>query len=187
MTTDLLDPRLDLLSEQYVLVQAWKKTAAYIRYHNWFADTLALDRAAVNLPHFLEGLAERLQEPECWSNTPMRIVPAPKSQEWRVNEIGRWGPRPKEEIAKKMRPLAHVVLEDQVAATALMMCLADRVETLQGDPTLSIDEPQNLSVVTSYGNRLFCGKVGGVLQHRWGSAKLYRSFFQDYQQFLARA
>jgi len=33
MAADLLEPRLDQLSEEYVLVQAWKKTAAFIRYH----------------------------------------------------------------------------------------------------------------------------------------------------------
>ena len=44
MSTDVLEPRLDLLRQEYVLVQAWKKTASYIRYHNWFSDTLELDR-----------------------------------------------------------------------------------------------------------------------------------------------
>ena len=56
MVPEQLEPCLELLREEYVLVQAWKKTAAYIRYHNWFSDTLALDRAAglaVNLPAFL--------------------------------------------------------------------------------------------------------------------------------------
>jgi len=39
MATDSLSPSLDLLSEEFVLVQAWKKTAAFIRSHNWYADT----------------------------------------------------------------------------------------------------------------------------------------------------
>lgn len=54
MRQRLLGPRLDLLQKEYVLVQAWKKTASYIRYHNWFSDTLELDRAAINLPRFLD-------------------------------------------------------------------------------------------------------------------------------------
>jgi len=186
MTVEYLYPDLGLMSEQYVLVQAWKKTSSYIRYHNWFADTLALDYAAVNLPQFLEGVSKRLLDPEGWVNTPLRIVPAPKSQEWLVHKSGEWKPRKSGETAKKMRPLAHVDIEDQVAATALMMCLADRVETMQGDPKLPIDEPGNRQNVTSYGNRLYCGKSGVALHHRWGSTKLYRGFFQDYQQFLAR-
>ena len=92
MVPEQLEPRLQLLREEYVLVQAWKKTASYIRYHNWFSDTLALDRAAVNLPAFLGELHKRLQSPESWQNDPLRIVPAPKSQRWRVRE-GVWGAR----------------------------------------------------------------------------------------------
>ena len=84
MVPEQLEPRLELLREEYVLVQAWKKTAPYIRYHNWFSDTLALDRAAVNLPAFIGELRERLQSSESWQNDPLRIVPAPKSQRWRV-------------------------------------------------------------------------------------------------------
>lgn len=34
----------------------------------------------------------------------------------------------------ELRPLAHVSLRDQVVTTAIMLCLADLVETLQGDP-----------------------------------------------------
>ena len=66
MVPERLKPSLELLREEYVLVQAWKKTASHIRYHNWFSDTLALDRAAVNLPAFLGELRERLQSPEGW-------------------------------------------------------------------------------------------------------------------------
>ncbi len=91
MVPEQLEPRLELLREEYVLVQAWKKTASYIRYHNWFSDTLALDRAAVNLPAFIGELRERLQSSESWQNDPLRIVPAPKSQRWRVRE-GVWEP-----------------------------------------------------------------------------------------------
>ena len=31
MVPEQLEPRLELLREEYVLVQAWKKTASYIR------------------------------------------------------------------------------------------------------------------------------------------------------------
>ena len=137
MVPERLEPRLRLLSEEYVLVQAWKKTASYIRYHNWFFDTLALDREAVNLPAFLGELRKRLQSPENWQNDSLRIVPAPKSQRWRVRE-GVWEPIGKGATSARLRPLAHVSLADQVVATALMLCLADRVETLQGDPRRSV-------------------------------------------------
>ena len=40
--------------------------------------------------------------------------------------------------------------------------------------------------MVSYGNRLFCDAMGGQLRHRWGSAKLYRAYYQDYRAFLSR-
>ena len=185
MVSEQLEPRLELLREEYVLVQAWKKTASYIRYHNWFSDTLALDRAAVNLPAFIGELRERLQSSESWQNDPLRIVPAPKSQRWRVRE-GVWEPVEKGATSARLRPLAHVSLADQVVATALMLCLADRVETLQGDPRQPVRDQESRRQVVSYGNRLFCDAIGGELRHRWGSAKLYRSYYQDYRAFLSR-
>ena len=185
MVPEQLEPRLELLREEYVLVQAWKKTASYIRYHNWFSDTLALDRAAVNLPAFLGELGERLKYSESWQNDPLRIVPAPKSQRWRVRE-GVWEPVEKGATSARLRPLAHVSLADQVVATALMLCLADRVETLQGDPRQRVRDQESRRQVVSYGNRLFCDAMGGELRHRWGSAKLYRAYYQDYRTFLSR-
>ena len=185
MVPEQLEPRLELLREEYVLVQAWKKTASYIRYHNWFSDTLALDCAAVNLPAFLDELRERLRSSPSWPNDPLRIVPAPKSQRWRVRE-GVWEPVEKRATTARLRPLAHVSLADQVVATALMLCLADRVETLQGDPRRPVRDQESRRQVVSYGNRLFCDAMGGELRHRWGSAKLYREYYQDYRTFLSR-
>ena len=184
MVPEQLEPCLELLREEYVLVQAWKKTASYIRYHNWFSDTLALDRAAVNLPAFLRKLRERLQSWESWENDCLRIVPAPKSQRWRVRE-GAWEPV-KGARSAQLRPLGHISLADQVVATALMLCLADRVETLQGDPRQQTHDQESRRQVVSYGNRLYCDAVGGELRHRWGSAKLYRAYYQDYRAFLSR-
>ena len=36
------------------------------------------------------------------------------------------------------------------------------------------------------GDRLFCDSIEGEQRHRWGSAKLYRAYYQDYRTFLAR-
>ena len=184
MVVEWLEPRLELLREEYVLIQAWKKTASYVRYHNWFSDTLALDREAVNLPSFLGEIRERLQSSMSWQNDPLRIVPAPKSQHWRVRE-NKWEPVSGAKSAR-IRPLAHVSLADQVVATGLMLCLADRVETLQGDPRQSVHERESRRKVVSYGNRLFCDTVNNKLRHRWGSVKLYRAFYQDYRTFISR-
>ena len=162
MTADTLEPRMELLSEEYVVVQAWKKTSSYIRYHNWYSDTLELDRAAVNVPQFLTELAEQMKAPDGWNNDPLRIVPAPKSQKWRVTPVTKlWEPVERGKTAGKFRPLAHVSLKDQVAATAVMLCLADRVETIQGDPREPITDGETRRRVVSYGNRLFCDTVGG--------------------------
>ncbi len=185
MVPEDLEPHLELLREEYVLVQAWKKTASYIRYHNWYSDTLALDRLAVNLPAFIGELRERLQSSESWENDPLRIVPAPKSWRWRVRE-GVWEPVEKGATSARLRPLAHVSLADQVVATALMLCLADRVETLQGDPRRPVRDQESRGQVVSYGNRLFCDAIGDELRHRWGSSKLYRAYYQDYRTFLSR-
>ena len=185
MVPEQLEPSVDLLCKEYVLVQAWKKTASYIRYHNWFSDTLALDHAAVNLPTFLGELGERLQSLESWQNDPLRIVPAPKSQRWRIRE-DVWEPVEKGVTSVQLRPLAHVSLADQVVATALMLCLADRVETLQGDPRQTVSDQLARKQVISYGNRLFCDAMCGELRHRWGSAKLYRAYYEDYRTFLSR-
>ena len=178
-----LSPTLDDLKLESVLVQAWKKTSKYIRQHNWYADMLELDYQSLRLPDLLNEIQALLENAHKWDPTPLRVVPAPKSQKWKLNK-GNWIPA--ESIDKKLRPLAHVVLVDQVVATAIMLCMADHVETLQGDPTLSIATAENRKKVISYGNRLFCDSVDGVLRHRWGSGKLYRQFFSDYQAFLLR-
>ncbi|SHI64703.1 hypothetical protein SAMN02745911_0748 [Aureimonas altamirensis DSM 21988] len=179
-----LKPTLEDVSQEYVLIQAWKKASAWIRYHNWFSDTLELDYATANLPKFLRSIGDELRT-GTWTPQPLRLVPAPKSQKWYVAKDGIWKPDDPREV--NLRPLAHVSLRDQVAATSLMLCLADRVETLQGDPRPSEDKEKAWSAVISYGNRLFCDPDGvGGLHHRWGSSKLYRSFSIDYRSFIGR-
>ena len=186
MTNMVLKPSLDLLKKEYVLIQAWKKTSKYIRYHNWYADTLALDWATVNLPNFIAEVAESIETTGKWETHPLRIVPAPKKQQWCVSKTSTWEPIEQEEDDVPLRPLAHVNLRDQVIATALMLCLADRVETRQGDPRIQYKDAEFRKKVSSYGNRLFCDKTNGELRHRWGSANLYRSYYEDYQSFISR-
>ena len=180
-----LQPTIEDASKDYVLVQAWKKASNYIRYHNWFADTLELDYHTANLPDFLQSVSEDIQSGR-WVNDPLRLVLAPKSETWEVPEnSGLWGPKSSREEVQ-LRPLAHVSLRDQIAATAVMLCLADLVETVQGDPRSSQNGSVNLDTV-SYGNRLFCDlNSEGQLQHRWGSSKLYRAFSEDYRTFIGR-
>ncbi len=184
----LLNPSMENLITEQVLVQAWKKTSNYIRYHNWFSDTLELDLVTANLPAFISRIQKKI-ETGTWESDPIRFVPAPKSHEWHVDpQTQSWKPsRGGKQVS--LRPLAHVSLRDQVVATAIMMCLADRVETRQGDPRETISPAPNKAKVISYGNRLFCDRdeKAGVLRHRWGSSKLYRKYFEDYQTFLAKS
>lgn len=179
-----LKPTIEDVSKDYVVVQAWKKASNYIRYHNWFADTLELDYHTANLPEFLRSISDDMQSGN-WSTDPLRLVLAPKSQSWEIDD-NNWGPKNRNETVQ-LRPLAHVSLRDQIASTAIMLCLADLVETIQGDPRSSRGGADFRPDTVSYGNRLFCDiDEVGLHEHRWGSSKLYRSFSQDYRTFVTR-
>ncbi len=190
MPANHLHPNLEILQEEYLLVEAWKKTVAHVRAHNWFADTLEIDLASVDLPRFLKQLARRISDPNGFETRPLRLVPAPKSHRWiftNTDDQVTWKPEDDPNgSGPRLRPLAHVDLSDQVAATAILLCLADRVETEQGNPDASLVDPVHRRQILSYGNRLLCDVDGGRLSHRWGSKALYRSYFQDYRTFLSR-
>ncbi|MEV7646884.1 RNA-directed DNA polymerase [Arthrobacter sp. NPDC089319] len=83
-------------------------------------------------------------------------------------------------------------VRDQVAATAIMLCTADAVESLQGSTNPS-DYENYYALrrnVVSYGNRLFChwqeSEEGLSARHPWGSGAHYSKYFQDYVRFLER-
>ena len=185
MTNKRLSPHLKNLKDESVLVQAWKKSASYIRGRSWTVDTLALDHASINLPNFIKKIRNRLDSGDRWKNKPLRLVLSPKSQKWTLDK-DIWVPQVCD-CKSYVRPLACVDLADQVVATAIMLCLADRVETLQGSPVYPADVSDNRKKVSSYGNRLFCSETSKrSLWHRWGSTKLYRAYYQDYRSFLSR-
>lgn len=179
----LLGPQYHHLTSEHVLVQAWKKAHRYIRYHNWFEDALALDLSSVHLRNCMSDWAESVEAGAAFTPDQLRIVPAPKSSAWHIKE-GKWSPLPKHK--PRLRPLAHVSVRDQTLAVALMMCLADIVETTQGDPRWKPDQARVRGMV-SYGNRLFCEERNRVLRFRWGNSGLYRQFFQDYVAFINRS
>lgn len=187
-----LSPTLETLRKEYVLVQAFKKTVSYIRNHNWFVDVLELDLATVDYTSFLTTLQEDLGRSTDWKSRNARLVPAPKSGPWVISKDGKWQPKENDDgnIQAELRPLAHIPLRDQVVAMAIMLCLADEVETLQGDPRLDVRNAANRRRVVSYGNRLFCDPASPMrdakLHHRWGASKLYRSYYHDYRTFVVR-
>ena len=183
----ILNPSLEDLRLECVLMQAWKKTSSYLRTHSWYADTLGIDFQTLRIPAFLAEIQASIDTYADWTPEPLELVPAPKTQRWCFDDSGNWIPRANQNYQKKLRPLAHVALRDQVVATAIMLCLADRIETRMNDTRLSIDSEENRRRVLAYGHRLVCDDAEeGGLRHRWGSAKLYRQYFQDYQTFLRR-
>ncbi|TPQ43126.1 reverse transcriptase domain-containing protein [Cupriavidus pinatubonensis] len=113
-----------------------------------------------------------------------------------------WGPAPQRQneaatnvasagTSQKLRPLAHLSIRDQTLATAVMMCLAEAVESAQGDTTGTDVLAMRAQGVVSYGNRLHCtwdAKHASKPRARfsWGNSRIYRQYFQDYRTFLAR-
>ena len=187
---DRLTPDHRYLGDEAVLVQAWKKSHEYIRRHNWYADSLELDVSAVCLNTLIPEWAGLLSRPRAmrYRTDPMRLVLAPKRGRWAFGTGRRWGPADKE---PRLRPLAHLTIRDQTIATAAMMCLADAVESAQGDtdPTprmWRLTERFPTLRPASYGNRLVCQWDGGSARFRWGNAKTYREYYTDYQTFVKR-
>jgi hypothetical protein len=192
-------PQKKYLCDEVILAQAWKKTHSYIRRHNWYADVLELDSSTIDLENKLEEWAEQLNNGTYKVDT-MRLILAPKNKPWYFsneseNEFDSWSPRmdgkETEGFELNLRPLAHLTIRDQTLATAVMLCLADAIETAQG-PTDNNDflaaQRQN---VFSYGNRLHCDWLPHShnrkqARFRWGNSQCYRQYYADYKTFLQR-
>lgn len=181
-----LKPQIEYLADQVVIAQAWKKTHGYMRTHNWYADTLALDVSALGLERNSKAWADALEK-ENLELGPLELVPAAKSDTWDVKTEG-WTPLQSPEDRKTkppLRPLAHLTIRDQTWASALMLCLADAVETAQGDCSKAVTS-RTKNRIFSYGNRLLCDWNDQGAWFRWGNGETYRKFFTDYQNFLRR-
>ncbi|WP_232357532.1 reverse transcriptase [Burkholderia contaminans] len=216
-----LAPRGECLSDIVVLAQAWKKSHTFIRRHNWYADVLELDCSTVDLEERLNQWAKEVAQPQFSTaelllvpapkNARWEFKPAPDLRA--ITDIldvnlddfgsepsfGDWvpiqnGDAPSgnsSDVGQKLRPLAHVAIRDQTLATAIMMCLAEAIESQQGDTTERDLTKLRKSGVVSYGNRLQCRwaeKVDGTKRARfsWGNSRTYRQYFEDYRAFLSR-
>lgn len=184
-----LKPRADYISDKAVLAQAWKKTHNYIRQHNWYADPLALDISALGLEKNIESWSAIISDKNYnqSKNYPIELVPAPKSEKWSISND--WKPTTSSKDRDEnppLRPLAHITIRDQTFATSLMMCVADAVETNQGDCSNTNFFDAQRKHVFSYGNRLLCDWSDKRAWFRWGNGEIYRKFFTDYQNFLQR-
>src|SRR5271157_3422517 len=185
MATIQVKPKINFLSQEYILVQAWKKAHDYIRYHNWYSDVLELDLTNADLERCLKRISQELQSSEELRSEPLRLVLAPKSQNWEIRD-NDWVPvEGTRSVEKKLRPLAHASARDQIIGTAFLILLADTVETRQGDPTATAVRARERRMV-SYGHRLFCDMEDRDLRFRWGNSVVYRQYFQDYLAFISR-
>lgn len=84
-----LNPTIEYLSDEVVIAQAWKKTHSYMRTHNWYADTLALDVSALGLELNLKFWAKNINK----TPHPLELVPAAKSDEWLIDKVFGWVPK----------------------------------------------------------------------------------------------
>lgn len=216
-----LAPKGACLSDIVVLAQAWKKAHTFIRKHNWYADVLELDSSTVDLEGRLNQWANEVSQSQFATtelllvpapkNARWQFKPAPdlgaiadilnvnlddfgsepSFSDWVPIQNGDMPSENSSDVGQKLRPLAHVAIRDQTLATAVMMCLAEAIESQQGDTTeRDFSKLRKLGVV-SYGNRLQCRwveKGDGTKRARfsWGNSRTYRQYFEDYRAFLSR-
>lgn len=210
----VLDDKYDKLSlnHQYLtdpllLALAWKKAHEYVRTANWYADHFELDVSSIDLPNRCDEWAKEITGHLDFSD--LELVPAPKSHPWefvtpddplQIAEFKLlWQPKELAEQAAetgkeqednnnsflRLRPLAHMPIREQTVMTLVMMCLANEVETRQGDPSTDYKKVHEKGVV-SYGNRLYCRYEDGKAEHSYGATTTYSKYFTDYRKFLER-
>ncbi|QMT20931.1 reverse transcriptase [Bacillus velezensis] len=191
----ILAPKLQYLKDEVILSQAWKKSNSYIRRHNWYADILELDCTVVDLEKKLEQYALDLSEGSTYKPDPLRVILAPKNKKWVFPDDDKksWLPAKGEnnKTEQPLRPLAHISIRDQTVNTAIMLCIADAVESVQGPTEESDFIKAQQEQIYSYGNRLHCEWISHFNKKRqarfsWGSSKSYRQYFDDYKRFLKR-
>lgn len=181
-----LAPKAAYLSDIVVLSQAWKKSHAYVRRHNWYQNTLELDCSAIELEANLSKWSLSIKRGS-YRPSPLRLVPAPKSALWTFSE--GWSPQENDPAKHILRPLAHLGIREQSVATAVMLCLADCIETAQGNPDLEPKQARDANVY-SYGNRLYSRWDVREKKHRahfsWGNSDVYSRYYKDYKNFVNR-
>ncbi|MEZ9244813.1 reverse transcriptase domain-containing protein [Vibrio lentus] len=189
-------PTEDFISDEVILSSAWKKSHQHIRGVNWYVDGLDLDKSALELDLRVSSLSEALRENDL-ELSPLKLIPAPKSHPWEFKKSDdestlTWTPENKDSEEDDsdnprlpMRPLAHVSIDDQTIFTALMMLLANHVETEQGDTSTLFSDVHDKGLI-NYGNRLHCKYIDDNATYSWGNSNTYSKFFTDYQRFLER-
>lgn len=200
----------EYLTDPLLMAMAWKKSHEYIRTTNWYADNFELDKSSLNLQQCCEqwitSISTKIPFILDLKFKKLELVPAPKSHPWdfyvKNGTVGNeqirldqdistqnefcleWKPVDPDDV--KLRPLAHIPIKEQSIMTLVMMCLANQVETLQGNPSTKFKDVHNNGVV-SYGNRLYCNYDSkGKAEHSFGATTIYSKYFTDYRMFLQR-
>ncbi|WP_311749950.1 RNA-directed DNA polymerase [Proteus penneri] len=207
-------PTVDYLTDHMILLNAWKKSQQHIRNTNWYVDFIDLDKSTIELDSRIETIINAINNKNM-QLTPLKLIPAPKSYPWifrennlfftffpskesiplvfsskKANKISTsfiWEPKDYTSTSPKlpMRPLAHISINDQTLFTALMMLLAEEVESIQGDTSTPF-ENVHIKEIINYGNRLHCNYRDSKARYSWGNSNTYSKYFQDYKLFLAR-
>lgn len=200
----------EYLTDPILMALAWKKAHNYIRTTNWYADNFELDKSSLNLAKHCEDWVKEIENHKL-EFSPLELVPAPKTSAWEFkNEYLSprkysdpsfdpeletienselcidWHPSNPKRL--RLRPLAHIGIKEQSIMTLLMMCLANDVETAQGDPATDYKEvhKEGIKGVVSYGNRLYCKYTDDKAEHSFGATTAFSKFFTDYRTFLNR-
>lgn len=178
-----LKPIYSNLHDPYILGLAWKKSDGFVRHNNWYADLLSLDKYTLIIDSIIKSWSRVISNRQ-FKNTDLNLIPAPKSAKWTIKN-GEWV---QDDSERKLRPLADVSIRDQTLATAVLMCIADALESRQKNCSLSEqDYSEHIkNKVVSYGNRLLCDWEGEVARFRWGGSEFYRKYSSDYRSFLQR-
>lgn len=187
-----ISPTIDFLSDEVILMHAWKKTNNYIRKHNWYVDVLELDITVSDIERKIKDYSLTLKE-KTYKPRSAQLVLAPKNNLWNFyfdEALNREVWKPRDEKGQ-LRPLAHVSIKDQTYSSAIMVCLANAIETLQGSTEETNFFTAQKKGVFSYGNRLQCDWISHLnkkdqAKFNWGNSKIYRQYFEDYKKFLKR-
>lgn len=195
------------LTDPLLMALAWKKAHDYIRTTSWYADNFELDVSSIDLASRCDEWVEDLKGNLSFKS--IDLVPAPKTHSWEFVKPNDpmnisdfrllWQPSmPNELLGKineeqnefssdllRLRPLAHIDIREQTIMTLIMMCLANEVETYQGDPSTDYEKVHEDGVV-SYGNRLYCRYIDKKAEHSYGATTIYSKYFIDYRKFLDR-
>lgn len=71
-------PTESFLTDEVILLNAWKKSHQHIRGINWYVDCLDLDKSVLELDYRVSELSSSLKSKDL-SLTPLKLIPAPKS------------------------------------------------------------------------------------------------------------